>query len=179
MIIVFLDIDGVMNSTDWYLEKHRAGIKPSIADEDNIDPHCIQVLNMFHEQYPDLCIVLTSTRRHNMSLSAWRQVLSDLGCTLPILDKTPHIDILNRGAEVKKWLSDHDMKDFKRYVIIDDENDFDFDQAFNIVLTLEGQGLRSYYSVENLATTLTLVDGFKQEPSYTAQRLFNKFLLNT
>lgn len=111
MKVLFLDIDGVVNSRrSWVRQGQLSGIDPELADQVRriiAETGCEVVLSSTWRCWPD-------------SLARVRAgVTPDLYGTTPVLDGY-------RGQEVKQWLADH--PEVTRYAILDDNTDFDPDQ---------------------------------------------------
>lgn len=138
MKIVFLDIDGVLNYTNWYVDDRNPG--NINGQEGDIDPLCVdRVLNIVRETGAK--VVITSDWRFS-----WGGTLNRLeNAGLPrdvIIDKTPVAwgrdmtlkkymlddieDIYSRGNEINLWLKEH--PDCTNYVILDDRVDFTEEQ---------------------------------------------------
>ena len=130
MKVIFLDIDGVMNSEDWYNEH---------LGEGDIDYRAVKLLKLYIEKH-DLHIVISSS---------WRDVT--LKQTLLAFAETPMIDVINRiigqtphrydgnrGKEIEMWLADRPEVD--EFSIIDDD-DFDIHQKDHLVKTDYMHGL--------------------------------------
>ena len=122
MKVIFLDIDGVMNSEDWYNEH---------LGEGDIDYRAVRLLKLYIETH-DIHIVISSS---------WRDIT--LKQTLLTLTETPMIDIIgriigqtprsydgNRGKEIDMWLNDRPEVD--EFYIIDDD-DFDIHQKDRLI----------------------------------------------
>lgn len=149
--ILFLDIDGCVNSDDFYVEtKGRKG---------DFDPKAIALLN----QLKDLNVEVVIS-------SSWGdsgiKPLQDVGLELPIIGVTEHYyqDWLCRGNEIEKWLLEnfggmatkygwdeingqpyyrkhsHTDGDYE-YVIFDDDCDFLLGQKDNFIQTSRKTGL--------------------------------------
>jgi hypothetical protein len=141
MKVIFLDIDGVLNYTNWYVSERYQNMQMNDDDELEIDPECAKrIVNICNET--DAKIVITSDWR-----LSWYGTILRLGMGgIPrnyILDKTPeriwmkfsstkdaHIDI-SRGAEINDWLEAN--PECTNYVIIDDRTDFKENQNDNFV----------------------------------------------
>lgn len=109
--ILFLDIDGVLNSTEYSLSdrptpEERSGVL-------GIDPVAVKRLNhvVSHDFYP-LRIVVSSTKRHHRSMDDLDTMLRQRGfCGGPLLGKTPDCATFRgagafkeRGDEIQAWL---------------------------------------------------------------------------
>ena len=152
--IVFLDIDGVLNSIDFYMKR-----TPKQGD---IDIECIKRLNKLKDIGTE--IVISSSWGYDEGRT--EKTLKECGLELPIIGYTEHFytDWLCRGNEIEKWLivnykgmgtkygvSKDDgipyyRKDFGNnidyeYVIFDDDTDFLLGQKDNFIQTNERTGL--------------------------------------
>lgn len=125
MNIIFLDIDGVLNSSrvyasgftrpyDWdgcYLHKEAA----------KFDPIAVGLINQLAKK-ADAKIVISSAWRQDHSVVDLRALLTIGRLAVErIIDKTIHMHGDQRGLEVKEWLDRHDVD---KYVIFDDGCDF-------------------------------------------------------
>jgi hypothetical protein len=169
--IIFLDNDGVLNSELFYKEqfseitpvdgvpihkivkKHlrRMLKKLSLSKLDyyrsQICPIKISWINGLCDT-TDSVVVLSASMRAQWSISELQAIFNYCGATFTIIDKTPHTGY-ERGTEVNKWLEDnfneetHGCKsfDFKKYAIIDDDDDFFINQAPHLFQTDSYVGL--------------------------------------
>lgn len=147
--IIFLDIDGVLNSVQWS-EKHYCNIQSGNVHEgetDLIDPHAVNILY-------DLCksenigIVLSSSWRCNNV----QETLEDLDRYIDfnklnefIIGITPRSESRVRGKEIQWWLEHYtDIKysDFYtpgtlsdpfNWCILDDDSDMLDSQMMNFI----------------------------------------------
>lgn len=129
--IVFMDVDGVLNYTKWYVDDRNPG--NLYGQEGDIDPYCVnRIVNICKQTGAE--IVLSSDWRISKS-SIPRLERAGFPEGL-ICDQTPELiwECLNyydsevdsydhsRGKEIDLWLKEHD--DIYDYVIIDDREDF-------------------------------------------------------
>lgn len=124
MKVVFLDIDGVVNS-------HRTAIAfggyPSTFDgyeRGMFDEVAIALIRGIVKQ-AGASVVLSSTWRLT---HAFAQVGKELD--LPIIDRTPST-LGNRGHDIARWLSNH--PEVESYAIVDDDSDMEADQRPHFV----------------------------------------------
>ena len=111
MKIIFLDIDGVLNSDEYFDKIKNLNIN---GIENDIDVNKIVLLKKSLDE-TGAKVVLTSSWRYTRKAQELKQLLLIYGI---IVDCTPFIDN-ERGIEIKKWLQEHnDVQDF---VILDDE----------------------------------------------------------
>lgn len=114
MRVIFLDIDGVLNSVRY--DRERA------PEEGNIDQSRLPLLKRLAEATGAQLVLSSSWRKHWDREPALRdEIGSALDSTfreagLLIFDKTPVAD--SRAEEIALWLREHPQ--VKRYVILDD-----------------------------------------------------------
>lgn len=125
--IVFLDIDGVLNSTQWAGRRPARGlVPPSTADEafagEWIDPAAVSRLREIVDR-TNASIVLMSSWRNRMDVMEFRRLLSLHGWgAAPVIGATPTIRGASRGDEVNAWLQD--VGGPVHHICIDDDSDF-------------------------------------------------------
>lgn len=118
MKYLFLDIDGVLNS-------HKYDVERDIMNTSNIDGTRLDLVKEIVDQ-TGAKIVLTSTwRKHWEKSEVFCDAIGkELNETfkkhgLEIYDKTPTISYLERGKEIEAYLSDH-MADLEAFCVVDD-----------------------------------------------------------
>jgi hypothetical protein len=117
MRILFLDIDGVLNSS-FYLHGKPRKTWPF----EHIDPAAVQLLNKVVRE-TDCKIVISSSWRIILPYWVLRMVLACRGFEFAshIIDQTPRHGFDNRGMEIQAWLNKR--PDVSRFVIVDDDMD--------------------------------------------------------
>lgn len=111
MKVIFLDVDGVLNSDEYFDKIKNLNIN---GIQSEIDVEKIKLLNIAINE-TKAKIVLTSSWRYTRNAQELRKLLSEYGIST---DSTPFIQN-ERGLEIKQYLSEHpDVEDF---VIVDDE----------------------------------------------------------
>lgn len=124
MRVIFLDIDGVLNSAEYY---RKYGPKPA---PHALDPEAINYVNAIAKR-ARASIVVSSTWRKWYTLPVLREHLRIAGLTAPIVGKTPVIErelmkglyvSAQRGKEIQRWL-DTTRRKVESFVILDDDND--------------------------------------------------------
>jgi hypothetical protein len=112
--LLFLDIDGVMNSAAWYdiknnntetaKEYHEKRNKlpraERITDDNPCEPH-ISALNKL--DVPGLELVISSSWRSEMTWFGWDRFFGTLGINIPVTGKTDRLGGF-RGTEVLNYL---------------------------------------------------------------------------
>lgn len=128
--IIFLDVDGVLNSQSYYIEwmrRRRVGVDYDNSEKE-IDESCVKNLKEIVDK-TGAAIVLSSTWRrmkddHRLSIHL-NMILDKYG--LHISGKTPWLHG-ERPKEIKTWLDNYISKGngIKSFVILDD--DFSIDE---------------------------------------------------
>lgn len=171
---LFLDIDGVLNTTRYsaYLIDH---------DEDDwdefgarFDPEAVANLAYIIHNVPDVKIVISSTWRFkgwDWMNRMWgqRQMPGTIHSFTPGLDLVCFIDVINqknssrsvfpygtRGLEINEWLRINASQNplMYKYVIIDDETDLILKQQDNIIITDPYSGITKETIVKALEILL-------------------------
>lgn len=152
MKIIFLDIDGVLNSHKYWVENPDRE-KSRLGD---LDPSAIETLNRIVER-TGAKIVLSSTWRKVWSVDEVSEMFKSRGYRFDnIIDKTPVLDTI-RGLEIDDFLKSKGFdpvyydrekcrkrisdSEIKNYIIIDDEPDMLYLQRKNVVVTSMAFGL--------------------------------------
>lgn len=115
--IIFLDIDGVLNSDKFY---ERCTSKGMIWVERRIDPDAVKRLK----------IIVDETNAEIVVTSTWRRVSDDMSLLerhlraqqLQVFDKTPML-YKSRGDEISAWFKIKPSFRDANYVILDDDAD--------------------------------------------------------
>lgn len=140
--VLFLDIDGVLNS-----DRYRYGHELAVPADDMIDPSAVETLNHMTCRW-DLKIVVSSSWRVLPDLEG---ILRAKGVRAEIIGKTP-VRPAPRGEEIGQWLADH--PEVAAYVILDDDGDMG-DLRDHLVQTDYRYGLRPEH-IERVAAVLQM-----------------------
>ena len=120
--VIFLDIDGVLNSKIYYKYLYNPDNGSS-----RLDPYCVVLVRRLIEEF-SLKVVITSTWR-NGAESRMNKELKEHGL-IELLHEdgfTPIVKPPNRGKEIDLWLQNH--PEVKSYIILDDnENLLEYQQ---------------------------------------------------
>lgn len=132
MKVIFLDIDGVLNS-DEYLDKVKNSDIQGI--ERDIDVEKVKLLKRAIDE-TGARVVLSSSWRYTRNARYLKELLANYEIRV---DSTPYIRD-ERGLEIKKWLSENQgVEDF---IILDDEifDSFDEELIKKLVKVSNGNG---------------------------------------
>lgn len=156
MKIVFLDIDGVLNSKSNKGNLTEEMIQLDLSKNENlvklqmtsIDMSKVALVREICEQTNSKIVIISSWK----SLSIYDELEKELVKTgLPIIDKT--IDMKNRrGTEIKNYLDSHELEN---YVIIDDTYYDDYEELANNLVVIDYQYGISVKQKENAIQILT------------------------
>ena len=136
--IIFLDVDGVLNSQNTFIDNHEyskffvKNMNGSVEDEIIHTMLDIDLDKVF--MIRDICnltgakVVVSSCWRGLMVYPLFEEKLTSLG--IPIVGTTPFINN-NRGEEIRKYLADNRVDDF---VILDDDIFRDFNELENYLV---------------------------------------------
>jgi len=158
--VIFLDVDGVLNSQLFYdeefavlkrfdgiplykiVKKHLRKLlkQKQLTDleyyKSQTSSMSISLLNWLCKE-TDSAVIISASMRSTWSVEDLQRIFNYCGATFTIIDKTPHTGY-ERGTEISKWLKDNCMLwfgvhyfDFHRYAIIDDDSDMLLNQQFN------------------------------------------------
>lgn len=115
MKIVFLDVDGVLNS-----EQLMNRLGPKLwGDGTVLDVRAIERLN-YLTACTEAKIVISSSWRLFYEWDELVSILKDNGVKAEVIDKTPRFSYDDRADEIWAWL-DNTQENVETYVILDDD----------------------------------------------------------
>lgn len=116
MKVIFLDIDGVLNTRRGWSNRPK-GWRYGLDRE--LYGKVVEIFEDFLVENPDVKIVLSSTWRR---MPNWKSRLKKESLIIynRIIDVTPILD-KDRGLEIKDWMDRH--PEVTKYAIIDDDSD--------------------------------------------------------
>jgi len=171
MKVIFLDIDGVLNSNDWYVYRRDNVAMDSVNSQYpfyEFDPRAIVRLNRIIEK-TEAKIVVSSSWRSGETIESLQKLLNSVGVIGEVIGLTPHLWSnkpyegmdgyrMPRGCEIDWWLDNHG--DFQRinwskeeqikyvgeakvknYIILDDDSDMLYGQREHFIKTPHMTGL--------------------------------------
>ena len=122
---LFLDIDGVLNSIEYYL------VRVDTPNDEGIDKHSISLFNLLLKEIPNLQIVISSSWRKMHPIEYIKDCLERHGFkhSKNIIDYTPSLHTI-RGLEIQDYCKRYDIVN---YAIIDDDRDMLPEQLLRFV----------------------------------------------
>lgn len=150
MKILFLDIDGVLNSHDWFKLRGERKTNPDESKWKvdrlihDLDPRAVARLCIIIERTDAYC-VLSSTWRLIRGLDETRNALVARGFpSHRLISATPDLAQcelgVKRGSEIQKWLESSEGSTCEKFVIVDDDSDMG-PLLPNLVITSTDYGL--------------------------------------
>ena len=120
MKVIFLDVDGVLNSDEYFDRIQNLDIE---GIESEIDINKVKLLKKAVDT-TGAKVVLSSSWRYTKNALALKKLLADYG--IHITDSTPVVEH-KRGLEIRTWLENNN--NVENFVILDDEVFDSYDSA--------------------------------------------------
>lgn len=177
MKVIFLDIDGVLNSpATWALKELNDPLNKGV---DQIDYSMLGLLSRIVSR-TNAKIVISSTWRKIHSLDEIHDMFVARGWQHPrdtIIDRTPSSSHGFRGEEIKSWLDNHEVQD---YIILDDDSDMLPSQNNRFINTCGYVGL-TYLEVRRAIALLNndSDDHLKANLEYSKYQCKNRIVAST
>lgn len=171
MKVIFLDIDGVLNSQDWYIYRRDNVAMDSVNAQYpfyEFDPRAVERLNRIIEK-TEAKIVVSSSWRSGETVESLQKLLDSVGVKGEVIGLTPHLwcqkpypDMdgyrVPRGCEIDWWLDNYgdfqrinwseekqieyiNKAKVKNYIILDDDSDMLYGQREHFIRTAHDHGL--------------------------------------
>ena len=148
MNVIFLDIDGVLNSKDYFIESHPKVLELCEGNKFNhdtkfklermmldIDPNKLEILKDIINETEANVVITSSWKRLNIFPHIKEKLIS-IG--IPVIGET--IDNSeNRGEGIKRYLMENNVSE---YIILDDDifDDYDEDLLSHLIKTSFNDG---------------------------------------
>lgn len=139
MKIIFLDIDGVLNSIDHLIEMYTIHKRAFHCFDYPFDRKCLNNLKEIVNQTDSYIVVTSTWRTRQEGRDKLLEVLNDYNLDERIVGYTPKLSSGKRGQEIKTFLNETSLK-IDDFVILDDNNDME-DLITNLVLTNPNTGM--------------------------------------
>lgn len=121
MNIIFLDVDGVLNSTKKLKEMYYQNKRPYSGFDYPFDEGCLNNLKRLVDETNSYLVITSTWRMHEIGKNILLNELKKYGLSERVIGYT---DILHksRGEEIKLYLDK--LNQDVNYIILDDDNDF-------------------------------------------------------
>lgn len=150
--VLFLDIDGVLNSKLYFKNSFNHS-----EDNSKFDAYSVLLVRKLIEEF-SLKIVITSHWRNGIADRLMNELKrNELISYLHEDSFTPILRSAQRGMEIKLWLDDH--PEIKDYVIINDNENILEEQKNRFVKTNIFAGMldENYYQAREILSTVELI----------------------
>ena len=155
--ILFLDIDGVLNSKIFY----KYIYKPEDGGS-RFDSYCVVLVKRLVEEF-SLKIVISSTWRNGVVNKLMKELTEHR--LIDYLHEDWHTPVLrsaSRGEEIKLWLDNH--PEVHNYIILDDNENILDDQLSRFIKTSTNSGMvqERYHEARNLLLSYDQVNALTE-----------------
>jgi len=133
MKIIFLDIDGVINTIKSVSNPRvqPEGFTANLYGVSKLDPDCVARLNKITNATGAKMVISSSWRILFDDVELLAKYLHSEGVTGEIIGKTPRFAksyirgemTYGRGLEIQEWLSEQPVGEVESFVILDDDSD--------------------------------------------------------
>lgn len=117
MNIIFLDIDGVLNSIDKLIEVYKKTGRPHSGSLYPFDEKCLKNLQLLVTETNSKIVITSTWRRDKQCMNVLLNTLDNYNLKSEVIGYTP-ILYETRENEIKKYLSK--LNELPNFVIIDD-----------------------------------------------------------
>ena len=121
MKVIFQDIDYVLNSHRFEIERDLNSNEPFVPLYSEIDPQCMVRLKKILESNNNIKIVISSDRRSNFSLAEFKKLFEHFNISASKIIGTTSSDIKKQNS-IELWIKKNNPSNF---LILDDDNLFD------------------------------------------------------
>lgn len=120
MKVLFLDIDGVLNSETYFQTLTNPAVLPA---DSHIDPQAVASLQQIIDG-SQAKVVISSSWRKFFSLDELRRILAGKGLLADIIGATPSTHSHRaRGLEIRAWLRENKTMPIDGILVLDDDTD--------------------------------------------------------
>jgi len=126
MKIIFLDIDGVLNTSEY-----MGSIQGSEEEMKAIDPQAVKILNDLITDTGAKVVITSTWRRfvpfteicYTLENKGLTNINSIIGMTRYLLPRKMSMPSTPRGKEIQEWINGFGSENITKFVIIDDDSD--------------------------------------------------------
>ena len=120
MNLIFLDVDGVLNSSRKLREVWELTHKPHSGYSYPFDERCLENLRLLVRETNSKMVITSTWRKDEVGRSTLLKVLSEYELDNRVIGYTPVLDE-TRGIEIKQFLIS--LKETANFIILDDDSD--------------------------------------------------------
>ena len=124
MNIIFLDVDGVLNSINNLINLYNENNRSFSGDEYPFDPNCLENLKELVNDTNSHLVISSTWKYSKESINVLLAELRKYNLDKLVIGYTPILG-LSRGKEIKRYLSTSKFADDVNFVILDDDTDME------------------------------------------------------
>lgn len=121
MNIIFLDVDGVLNSINKLIETYEKTHKPHSGYSYPFDEKCLQNLQLLVRETNSKLVITSTWRKDEEGRISLLNALKDYELDAKVIGYTPILQGKIRGIEISQFLSK--LKEKPNFIILDDDSD--------------------------------------------------------
>jgi len=159
MNIIFLDVDGVLNSINKLVKEYNKTNKPHSGYSYPFDETCLRNLQILIRETNSKLVVTSTWRRDKTGRETLLNALKDYELDKEVIGYTPILLGKKRSVEIKQYLST--LKESSDFIILDDDKDMGELLPFLIKTDIQ-KGL-TYENVQEAITKLNKLKVKKED----------------
>ncbi len=145
MNIIFLDVDGVLNSINKLIEIYNTTHKSHSGYSYPFDEVCLSNLQLLVRETNSKLVVTSTWRKNKEGRCTLLNILKDYGLDKDVIGYTPILLNEKREMEIKKFLSTLSNK--PNFIILDD--DVDMEELLPFLIKTDKQTGLTYENVQD------------------------------
>lgn len=158
MNLIFLDIDGVLNSINKLIEVYKETGKPHSGYAYPFDERCMENLQILVQETKSKLVITSTWRKDEEGRETLLSELKKYGLDKEVIAYTPVLFNEKRGKEIKEYLSR--LKEVTKFIILDD--DTDMEELLQFLIKTNPQTGLTYENVQEAIKRLN-VSKIKQD----------------
>lgn len=151
MNMIFLDVDGVLNSKNKLISVYNKTKKPHSGYNYPFDEFCLENLRILVQSTNSKLVITSTWRMDDVGINTLLNILQIYNLDKEVIGYTPMLGT-KRELEIKEFLSNFDIK--PNFIILDD--DYDFNELLPYLIKTKSQTGLTIDDVENAVKKLTL-----------------------
>ena len=159
MNIIFLDVDGVLNSINKLIEVYNKTNKPHSGYSYPFDEACLRNLQLLVRETNSKLVVTSTWRRDEQGRKTLLNALKDYELEKEVIGYTPIVLGEKRCMEIKKYL--YSLKERPNFIILDDDKDME--ELLPFLIKTNAQTGLTYENVQDAVKRLKLANIRKEE----------------
>lgn len=163
MNIIFLDVDGVLNSRNKLIEIYNKTHKPHSGYSYPFDERCMENLKLLVQETSSKLVITSTWRKDEVGRKTLLKALNEYELDSNVIGYTPMLD-KTRELEIKQFLIS--LKEKPNFVILDDDSDMGELMPFliktNVQIGLTHENVQEAIIKLNKVKTKEIEDDFER-----------------